>query len=38
MKKIFKRFVFSQKSETNLPSANSGGIAGIFYYRVNDSE
>ena len=29
-KKILKRFAFSQKSETNLPSANSGGIAGIF--------
>ena len=37
-KKLLKRFAFSQKSETNLPSTNSGGIAGIFFYRVNDSE
>ena len=29
-KKLLKRFVFSQKSETNLPSANSSGIAGIY--------
>ena len=30
-KKLLKRFVFSQKSETNLPLANTGGIAGIFF-------
>ena len=29
-KKLLKRFAFSQKSEANLPSTNSGGIAGIF--------
>ena len=28
--KLLKRFAFSQMSETNLPSTNSGGIAGIF--------
>ena len=30
-KKLLKRFVFSQKSETNLPLANTGVIAGIFF-------
>ena len=29
-KKLLKRFAFPQKSETNLSSTNSGGIAGIF--------
>ena len=37
-KKLLKRFALSQKSETNLPSTSSGGIAGISFYRVNDAE
>ena len=36
--KLLKRFSFLQKSGTNLPSTNIGGIAGIFYYRLNYSE
>ena len=30
-KKLLKRFAFSQKSETNLPLTNKGGIAGTFF-------
>ena len=30
-KKLLKRFAFSQKSETNLPLKNKGGIAGTFF-------
>ena len=33
-KKLLKRFAFSQKSETNLPLTNKGGIAGFFFYKV----
>ena len=33
--KLLKMFVFSQKSETNLPSTSRGGIVGSFYHRVN---
>ena len=29
---LLKGFAFSQQSETNLPSINSGGIAGIFFF------
>ena len=29
--KLLKRFAFSQKSETNLPLTNKGGIAGIIF-------
>ena len=29
-KKLLKRFSSSQKSETNLPSTNTDGIAGMF--------
>ena len=29
-KKLLKRFVFSQKLDTNLPLTNKGGIARIF--------
>ena len=36
--KLLNRFSFSQKSGTNLPSTNIGGIAGIFCYRLNYSE
>ena len=36
-KKLLKNFTFPQKYETNLPSPNSGGIAGIFYHKVNNS-
>ena len=30
-KKIIEKIPFFTKSETNLPSTNSGGIAGIFF-------
>ena len=30
-KKLLKRFAFSQKSDTNLPLTNKGGIAGILF-------
>ena len=30
MKKIFKKFAFLQKFETNLLTTNSGAIAGIY--------
>ena len=30
-KKLLKRFAFSQKSDTNLPLTNKGGIGGIFF-------
>ena len=33
-KKLLKRFAFSQKSETNLPLTNKGGIAEFFFYKV----
>ena len=39
IKNIIKKISFSQKSETNLPSTNSGGIAETFYVNiVNDLE
>ena len=34
VEKLLKRFAFSQKSETNLPLTNKGGIAGIFSCKV----
>ena len=30
-KSLLKRFAFSQKSETNLPLTNKGGITGFFF-------
>ena len=35
MKKLLKKFIFSQRSETNLPSTSRGDIVGIFHYRAN---
>ena len=31
LKKLLKRFAFSQISVTNLPLTNKGGIVGIFF-------
>ena len=34
-KKPLKRYAFTLKSDTKLPLTNNGGIAGIFYCRLN---